>query len=391
MSSRLAIFSAVVICVSATGAIFGAGCGRSTGGSESTDSGAPAKVGNGGSVEPIEPRPEQPVGGGSTAADSGTSSVASDAGAQSPPPEGKLCGTGTDPFSREALAADIEFLASDERAGRAPGTPGDQVSAAYIQERFRCLGLTPANPGGSYLQPFVTSNGKATTNVVAYLPGRDSTLGSEIVLMGAHYDHLGVAGGQVFNGANDNASGVAAMLAVARALRQSGTTPRRTIAFVAFGFEEHNGVCEGSEFFVRQPPATLPLDRIVYIVNTDMVGTYFSEGVLTTYGSFPGTPARTVLDGHVAAYPSLKLLLNQAADQDSSDFQAFCNRGIPYLYFETWDLTCYHKPCDDAARIDYPNMGSIAKLSRDVVVGLGDTDVNLKAARSTAVTRCPGP
>src|SRR5262245_33839977 len=143
-------------------------------------------------------------------------------------------------FDVGALQATVQYLASDELGGRAPGTPGDEAARAYIEERFACLGLSPCGADGSFQQPFVTSSGKDTANVVGYLPGADPTVGSEIVLVGAHHDHLGQSGGEIFSGANDNASGVAAMLAMAHAFVQRGVVPRRTVAFVAFGYEEHD-------------------------------------------------------------------------------------------------------------------------------------------------------
>ena len=92
--------------------------------------------------------------------------------------------------------------------------------------------------------------------------------------MGGHHDHLGERGGRTYNGANDNASGVATVLAIARSLAQTGHVPKRTIAFATFGYEEHDGVCEGSEHFVAHPPPAIPVDRIAYMVDIDMVGTY---------------------------------------------------------------------------------------------------------------------
>ena len=280
-------------------------------------------------------------------------------------------------FDLGALQATVQYLASDELGGRAPGTPGDLAARAYIEERFHCLGLNSAGSDGSFQQPFVTSSGQDTANVVGWLPGIDPSVGSEIVLVGAHHDHLGASGGQIFSGANDNASGVAAMLAMAHAFVQRGAATRRTVAFVAFGYEEHDGECEGSEHYVAHPPAALPMDRVVYMVDTDMVGVYPIEESLTAYGSFSGTSGRALLEELAGGHPGLNLALDLAADEDASDFQAFCDVGIPYVYFETWDEPCWHKPCDKADRIDYPSLGEVATLAFELTLGLADTEAQL--------------
>lgn len=169
-------------------------------------------------------------------------------------PNGSEVSGASDDTSPDALAADIEYLASDELAARASGTAGDEATLAVIEERFRCLGLTAAMPADQMRQPFVTSAGDQTANVIGLLPGSDPALASEVIVLGAHHDHLGPVDGMIFNGANDNASGVAAVLAIARSMTERGVVPRRAIAFVTFGFEEHDGPCEGSEHFVAEPP-----------------------------------------------------------------------------------------------------------------------------------------
>ena len=278
-----------------------------------------------------------------------------------------------DPFAREELAKDIEFLAGDAMQGRSPGSPGDIRARAFIADRFRCVGLSTGS-ADNFNQPFTTSDGKRTGNVVGYVPGTD--LAAEIIVVGAHHDHLGVKDGRVFNGANDNATGVAALLAVAQAVVRREPPPRRTIAFVAFGFEEHQGRCEGSEFYVKHSPDALPIGNVVYMVNSDMLGTY-PVGGLTAFGALPGTPARSILLDLLPAYASLDVRLGRTPQRNDSDFQAFCDRGIPYIYLETWDPQCHHKSCDEAARIDYPSLSIIARLLGDVVDKLGDTNSKL--------------
>lgn len=287
-----------------------------------------------------------------------------------------------DPFDPASLEADVRFLASDEMRGRAPDTPEDEAARAFIAERLACLGLEPGM-GESFQQPFTAPDDLTTANVVGVLRGGDAALADEIIVVGAHHDHLGEKGGAIYNGANDNASGVSVLLAMAHAMVTRPTPPRRTIVFATFGYEENDGNCLGSEHYAAQPPDGLPVENVVYMVNADMLGTYPSEGQVVAYGSLPDTPARLLLDDFVEG-SDLDVRLGNRADNDSSDFQAFCDRGVPYVYFETWDRECYHRPCDDADGLDYPHMSSIGSLLSDVLAGLADSDDDLAAARGAA-------
>jgi hypothetical protein len=284
-----------------------------------------------------------------------------------------------DPFATSALQADVTYLASDELEGRAAGTTADEQTRQFIAERFACLGLQPAANDGSYHQPFLSTALVTTGNVVALVPGADPDVANEIIVVGAHHDHLGLINGEIYNGANDNASGVVSMLAVAQALQKRATPPRRTVVFAAFGSEEHE--LDGSYYFVDvSPPAAVPIDNIVHMVNLDMVGTYAMAGSVDAFGTYVGTPGRIILDSLLGNYASLQFNLG-GSGEGSSDYDDFCEQGIPYLYFETWDPACYHQPCDDADRIDYVNMAAIAHLSFDIVAALADTDMDLVAAR----------
>jgi len=286
------------------------------------------------------------------------------------PPDAAIpsCVDDGEPYGAAELRARVAFLASEKLDGRAPGTDGDRTARAHIVERFRCLGLTAGGAGGSYEQPF-----DDTANVVGYVPGDDPKVGTEIILVGAHHDHLGKG----FLGANDNASGVAALLAVAQAVRRHGT-PRRTIAFVTFGAEETGLV--GSAYFVAHPPAAVPLDRVVEIVNLDMVGSHASAGAVYAFGTFPKLPARTILAELGPKFPKLNVGLGGHSVR--GDHLGFCRQRIPYVFFWTPDRRCYHEKCDTADRLDYPRMADIAALAGGLVQRLADTDVDLAAAKT---------
>jgi hypothetical protein len=284
-----------------------------------------------------------------------------------------------DPLTVAPLRERLAYLASPELEGRGAGTAGEELARQHVAARFRCLGLIPAGDGGDYLQMFETDDGESG-NVIGYLPGIDPELRDEIIVVGAHIDHVGTAGDKTWYGANDNASGTTAMLAVAQWFAQSTLRVAggygRTIAFVGFGAEETG--LNGSRYFVDHPPAALPLERVVYMVNLDMVGTYNAKKRMAAYGSFPGTYGRFLLDQILPSYDDLTVKLGGSSTR--SDHAPFCAAGVPYLFFFTADPPCYHRTCDTADRIDYAHLARIARLTTTVVSHLA-TEPDLLAQR----------
>jgi hypothetical protein len=297
-----------------------------------------------------------------------------DTGAALParPIEGPSCVNDGAPYDAAGLRSHVARLAAAELDGRASGSQGDLATRAYIAARFRCLGLVPAGPGGGYDQP-LTADGHPTANLVGYVPGRDPEFGADVVLVGAHHDHLG--DGHL--GANDNASGVAALLAIAQAVRQH-PKPARTIAFVAFGGEERG--LAGSTFFAAHPPTALPLARIVYDVNLDMVGSYRSTGAVYAMGTFRGLPATAIVKALAADHPELHV--GTGGRGVSSDHEAFCQAGVPYVFFWTPDKQCYHARCDTPARLDGAHLAEIAALAGGLVEQLAASRADLAASRA---------
>ena len=276
------------------------------------------------------------------------------------------------PFDPKTLGDRIAVLASEKLGGRVPGTEGDLAARAFIVDQFKCLGLEPGGFDGSYLQPFVDSGNHDTANVVGYLRGTDAKVGDQIIVIAAHHDHLGSG----LLGANDNASGVVAMLAIAQAIRQHGD-PKRTIAFVAFGAEEEGLL--GSQFFAAHPPFALPLAKVVEDINLDMVGSYSSKHFVAAMGTFPQLPARKLIDKLGEKYPKLRVGLGGRASR--SDHLPFCAAGIPYVFFWTPDARCYHEACDTPDRVDVKHMAEIAALAGDLAWSLAQTELDLAAAK----------
>jgi hypothetical protein len=276
------------------------------------------------------------------------------------------------PYDPAALRARVAELAQPALDGRASGSPGDLAARKAIIDRFRCLGLVPGGADGSYEQPFV-AEGQPTANLIGYLPGSDPAVGGDIIIVGAHHDHLGDG----YLGANDNASGVAAMLAIAQAVRQHGGR-HRTIGFVAFGGEELGLV--GSNHFVGHPPAQLPLGRVVYDINLDMVGSYGSTRAVHAMGTFGGLPATAIVKALKAEHPALHV--STGGRGSGSDHEAFCAAGVPDVFFWTPDPRCYHKRCDTAAQLDAAHLAQIARFAGALVERLADSATDLAGSRS---------
>jgi hypothetical protein len=276
-------------------------------------------------------------------------------------------------YTKEAIGDALAFLASPALDGRAPGSDGDRKAREFITDRFRCLGLAPVGDEGGFAQAF-TTDGHTTANLIGVIAGADPKVGSEIVMISAHHDHLGAG----HLGANDDASGVVALLALAQAIRQ-GDPPKRTLVFAAFGAEEAGMV--GSGFYAAYPPKALPLANIVQFVELDMVGSYRSADLVAAMGAFKGLGARTLLAKRLAAFPKLHVSVGGTAR--GSDFQSFCALGVPYTFFWTPDHRCYHETCDTIERIDMPHLIEIARLAGALVRDLGDTALDLAALRAS--------
>jgi Zn-dependent M28 family amino/carboxypeptidase len=256
---------------------------------------------------------------------------------------------GTRRVDRAELLADMTTLAADAMQGRAPATPGSARARAFLVSRFRAAGIRPF-PGG-YTQAFPLppapgrSAGAQGTNVLGYIPGTRTP--DRYIVVSAHYDHLGVKNGVVFNGANDNASGAAALVAIGR--YYAAHPPAHSLLIAAFDAEEEGLV--GSRAFVKDPP--VPRSAIVVDLNPDMIGRDPSR---TLYVS--GTsqqPALAPLVADVAADAPVRLVMGHDDPRafenwsDESDQYAFIEAGIPGLYIGVEDYAHHHAPTDDAS------------------------------------------
>jgi Zn-dependent M28 family amino/carboxypeptidase len=269
-----------------------------------------------------------------------------------------------------ALLADVRYLASDELQGRRAGSAGGAAARSYVLERLRALDLDPAYDG--YLRPFRFPRGGGAAegvNVVARLRGTDPALAGEHVVITAHYDHLGVRDGEVFNGADDNASGVAALLAVAAELRDRPL--RRPVLFALFDAEEEGQW--GARSFVAEPP--VPFEELALAVNLDMLGRD-DGGALWASGTRHHPWLRAPLRRAAERAPvELRFGHDDPAQPEDwtleSDHVAFHAAGIPFVYFGVEDHPDYHRPTDDADRIDAAFLAGAAEL---VLAALREVD-----------------
>ncbi|NQZ78281.1 MAG: M20/M25/M40 family metallo-hydrolase [Ekhidna sp.] len=251
--------------------------------------------------------------------------------------------------SKEELIADITYLASDELGGRGTGSEGNVKARVFIAERFKELGMKPLFD--DFFQPF---NFKARlvketagVNVIGVIEGESP----QKIIITAHYDHLGIKGDQIFNGADDDASGVAGILAIAR--YYSRHKPKNTLVFIAFDAEEKG--LQGSKYFVRNLP--FKKKEVIVNINLDMVGRDDHDRIYAAGGSH--YPELVPIIEKVQKEAPVTIVMGNDQPSDghndwtmSSDHGPFHQKGIPFIYFGVEDHPDYHKATDTADKIN---------------------------------------
>ncbi len=270
--------------------------------------------------------------------------------------------------------AAVRYLADDALGGRLAGSDGERCAGDYLAAQFKRLGLRPGGDDGTYFQSLPLTSvlnphaaGGTGRNVIATLEGADPALKREWVVVGAHYDHLGHGGvpgslapGEkaIHNGADDNASGVAAMLWVAEQVA-AGPRPARSVAFIAFTGEE-SGLL-GSAYYTANP--TSGTDPVVAMINLDMVGR-LGDGPLIVYGV--GTAEEWMALLEPAADRAGVEVATRTEGYGPSDHTSFYLKDIPVLHFFTNTHADYHKPGDDWEKIDREGLARVARIVGDV-------------------------
>jgi hypothetical protein len=275
----------------------------------------------------------------------------------------------------DRLMEAVTTLANPKFEGRAAGSPGGVAARAWVLERFKSIGLQPVS--GSYVFPFsftrMTMTGRVDgegANVLGMCLGHDPS--APVFVVSSHYDHLGIRDGVIYPGADDDASGVAVMLAVAEYCQR--TPFRRTVVFAAFDAEEAG--LQGAKAFLIKPP--LPKARIALNVNLDMVSRNDKREIFVA-GTHPWPQLKAPLD-MVAKRAPITVLFGHdkpvaiAGGVDDwtnqSDHGPFNGAKIPFVYFGVEDHADYHKPTDTADKINRGFFVDVAETVLDAVIQL---------------------
>ena len=276
------------------------------------------------------------------------------------------------------LKSDVQYLASDSLGGRESGTEGERLAAEYISERMRAIGLSEKGDNG-FLQtfdfapkanPHEEALASTKTIQVSNVLGMIDNGANKTVIIGAHYDHLGhgISGslhaekdGAIHNGADDNASGVALMLALAEELKNSKTAKKSNYLFMAFSGEEMGLL--GSNYYCKNP--TINLEEVQYMLNFDMVGRLDTSKGLAINGV--GTNPNWTNELEKANWDNLSLIYGESG-VGPSDHTSFYLQDIPVLHFFTGQHEDYHKPSDDVEKINYDGI----QMIKELIVRLAD-------------------
>jgi len=290
-----------------------------------------------------------------------------------------------EPVKTYTLRDDVSFLASDSLKGRETGTANELMAAGYLAERMENLGLSPAGKADTYFQTFTFKPKKDPHQEIQYVEASDSTItgtnvigfidnkADKTVILGAHYDHLGMGGqgslhrgeAAIHNGADDNASGVAVLLQLAHKLKKSELEGNNYL-IMAFSGEEIGLL--GSNYFAKNP--TVDLEEVNYMINMDMVGRLRDSKVLSVSGTGTAPIWPQVLN---STNQDFELVLKESG-VGPSDHTSFYLQDIPVLHFFTGQHEDYHKPTDDADKLNYEGMEKITSYIMEVITELNDDD-----------------
>ncbi len=295
-------------------------------------------------------------------------------------------------FDPERLSRHVRFLAADELEGRGVGSRGLDRAARYIADAFRAAGLDPGGPASSYFDDWNESGGPGgrevrLRNVIGVLRGTRPQWREQSVVVGAHYDHLGRGwpqvraghAGEIHNGADDNASGVAVLLELARFLAARGR-PERTIVFVAFSGEEWER--KGSRHYL-ETMTRWPAQKIVAMVNLDTVGR-LGAGPLLVLGTDSAREWPHIVMG--VQYTIGVAARAVASDPGGSDHSSFRRLGIPAVQLFTGAHADYHLPSDDVEKIDAEGLAKVASFAAETLSYLASREDRLTTSNAKNTT-----
>lgn len=283
------------------------------------------------------------------------------------------------------LKKNLEYLASPELEGRMSGKKGNETAAEFIQKQYQALGfqtefqrfrVNRVNPG-----PKNETGKDYTQNIIAWIDGSDPALKDQIVVIGAHMDHIGYGPEmsmarnrrEIHPGADDNASGTVALLEIARAF--SKLKPKRTVVFQSYSAEEMGLI--GSRYYCDHPlfPKSAPdIQKHIFMLNMDMVGMlgkgYFDVGFFSGDSSLDISALINRLD---QKYSFAKKITTQG--RSGSDHASFYNKKIPIAFLHTGMHNAYHTPDDTPAIVNYEGIEKIARYAFELCWFVANADV----------------
>ena len=275
--------------------------------------------------------------------------------------------------SQDSVKKYMQGLASDEMRGRGSATADELTAAKYIASQLKLLKIEPAGDDGGFLQTVKLGAG-TTTNVIGILRGSDLKFGKETVLLSAHLDHLGIGrevnGDNIYNGADDDASGCTAVLELAEALA-AGPRPKRTVVFALFGSEETGG--SGARYFQEHPP--VPVESFVANLEFEMIGR--PDAAVAPHTLWLTGYERSNLGPTLAAHGA-RLVADPHPEQNffrRSDNYVLARKGIVAHTVSSYGLhSDYHQPSDDLAHVDFAHMTEAIESMVEPVRWLVNTD-----------------
>jgi len=276
-------------------------------------------------------------------------------------------------FSENRMLEDIQYLADESLKGRELGTPELDTAATYIAKQFQQIGLQPGGDDNGYFQTWQQDvgapKGQVTLrNIIGILPGTNPQLAGQSLIVGAHYDHLGTGWpdaraahrGKIHPGADDNASGIAVMLELARHIA-SKWKPERTIIFIAFTGEEAGLI--GSRHYLAHAKQ-YPIEKMTAMLNLDTVGR-LNHHPVTVFGT--GTARELVHIFRGASFVTGIPVNSVQDDFGSSDQAAFIQAGVPAVQFFATAHEDYHAPGDTIDKIDTAGLVKVAAILKEGV------------------------
>lgn len=283
-------------------------------------------------------------------------------------------------ITENSIMKHIKYLSSDELEGRYPGSPGSELAIKYIENHYTSLQLNSFRDT-KYLDFFEFSDIKGNTisvpNVVGVINGNNKNYSDEVIVVGAHFDHLGLGGNhsgsldlnsnEIHNGADDNASGVSGLLELAKKLFSNKSKLTRSIVFVAFNAEEQ-GIF-GSKSFVKSP--YFDSKKIISMINLDMIGR-MKDSNLYISGTGTSPIFSSLLDSVSSNH---NLVINKNPDGfGPSDHASFYVNDIPVLFFFTGAHTDYHRPSDDWEKINSRGLKMSLDMIYDVIIAINQAE-----------------